>query len=247
MTVQDFDRTLDDLTSALGDPTRRGIYVTVRESAEPSTATRIAAAFDIHSNVARHHLDRLVVEGYLETTEGARGSGAGRPAKGYIATDKEILVSYPARRYDLLAELLVRVVERLSPEDGPRAAEEIGRQYGRELAAQIGLPTEEGFEDALKAVSRAMMGVGFQITTEADERTLLTNHCPFGKTAANHPEVVCKLDQGIVRGLLDAAGAADDPVMVTPHDTPMRPASPRCRAGLFGSFASTRTPQRGAR
>ena len=54
-------------------------------------------------------------------------------------------MAYPVRRHDLLAELLVRVVERVAPEEGPRVAEEIGRAYGEELAASLGLPRERGF------------------------------------------------------------------------------------------------------
>ncbi len=218
MHEQDFERSIGDLAASLGDPTRRGIYITARESAHPVTAGQIAEIFGIHSNVARHHLDRLVDDGYLAVTtrrrDPERASGAGRPAKAYEATDKEILVSYPARRYDLLAELLVRVVEILAPERAAAVAEQVGREYGLELAAQLGLPEEEGFDDALRAVTRAMAGVGFGIAA-GDERRLLTRHCPFGAAAANHPEVVCRIDQGIVRGLLEAAGADVDPVVVS--------------------------------
>jgi len=218
MTVNDFERTLGDLAAALGDPTRRGIYVTARESADPVAAGQIAEAFGIHPNVARHHLDRLVEDGYLTVSERRpRGGGAGRPAKAYEATDKAISVSSPARRYDLLAELLVRMVERLAPERAVEAAEQVGREYGRELASQIGLPEEEGFAEAVRAVTRAMAGVGFGISTDADERRLLTRHCPFGAAAVEHPEVVCRIDQGIVRGLLEAAGVDGDPVVVNPH------------------------------
>ena len=65
MAAKDFDRALGQLTGTLGDPTRRAIYLTVRESEEPITAARISELFGIHPNVARHHLDRLVADGYL--------------------------------------------------------------------------------------------------------------------------------------------------------------------------------------
>jgi predicted ArsR family transcriptional regulator len=222
MTSQDFDTTFGHLAATLGDPTRRGIYVAVRESADPVTAGSIAKAFDIHPNVARHHLDRLVEDGYLRASQRrAPGSGgAGRPAKGYEATGKEIALSYPARRYDLLAELLVRVVQRVAPQDGPAIAEQIGREYGRELASEVGVAGEEdGVAEALWAVARAMMGVGFGVAPDEGERLLLTNHCPFGTAAADHPEVVCRLDQGIVRGLLEASGRVGD-ATVSPHEGP---------------------------
>ncbi len=224
MDTQQFDRSLGDLAASLGDPTRRGIYVSVRESAEPVTANQVAELFSIHPNVARHHLDRLAADGYLQGTRGRRsgtaGPGAGRPAKYYEATAKEIAIQYPPRRHEMLAELLVRVVERLAPEDGPQVAEEIGREYGRALADQIGLPEEKGFDSAVGAVARAMTGVGFEMQAEPADRRLLTSHCPFGKTAADHPELVCKLDQGIVRGLMEAVHPGEVPIVVTPHDHP---------------------------
>ncbi|MFQ5948470.1 MAG: helix-turn-helix transcriptional regulator [Acidimicrobiia bacterium] len=219
-----FEQELGDLTATLGDPTRRGIFISVRESPEPLTAAQIAELFDIHPNVARHHLDRLTTEGYLrgsrQRRSGRRGPRAGRPAKSYEATDKRINLSYPANRHDLLAELLVRVVERLAPDDAPRVAEQVGKEYGLQLAAEIGLPEEEGFEQASMAVAKAMMGVGFGMNTEPREGLLLTHHCPFGQTAADHPDVVCKLDQGIVKGLMQAVHGKARPVAVTPHQRP---------------------------
>lgn len=220
MDTELFDQQVGDLAATLGDTTRRGIYISVREAAEPVTASQIAEVFDIHTNVARHHLDRLVTDGYLQVTHrrrtGKRGPGAGRPAKHYEATAKEVQVEFPTRRYDLLSELLVRVVERLAPEDAAAIAEDIGREYGRELAAEIGLPEDAGFDTAVQAVARAMMGVGFDTEAEPDGLRLVTRFCPFGDAAANHPEIVCKIDQGIVAGLLEATQQRAIPV-VTPH------------------------------
>lgn len=222
MDGQALDLQIADLAASLGDATRRGIYITVRESPEAVTASHISGLFDIHPNVARHHLDRLVDDGYLSVTsrrpEGRSGPGAGRPAKHYSATSKEVSVQFPARRYDLLSELLVRVIEEIAPEDAGAVAEQVGRTYGRELAAEIGLPTDAGFEAAAQAVARAMMGVGFDTEAHIDQRLLVTSFCPFGTTATNHPEIVCKLDQGIVRGLMESANAPTAAV-VMPHAT----------------------------
>lgn len=220
MDTTTFEQQLGDLAATLGDATRRGIYISVREAAEPVTAAAIADLFGIHANVARHHLDRLVTDGYLQVTrrrpEGRQGPGAGRPAKHYEPTHKEVSLQFPARRYDLLAELLVRVVQRVAPETAPVVAEEIGREYGREIAAEIGLPEDAGFDIAVQAVAKAMMGVGFDTQANADDRVLVTSFCPFGQTAVDHPEIVCKLDQGIVKGLLEATRQPGHPVVI-PH------------------------------
>jgi predicted ArsR family transcriptional regulator len=220
MDTTQFDQQVSDLASALGDTTRRGIYVTVRESAEPVTVSGVADLFDIHSNVARHHLDHLVADGYLQVShkrpEGRSGPGAGRPAKHYESTSKDVSVQFPARRYDLLAELLLRVLERVAPQGVGTIAEEIGREYGKELASELGFGDEQGYEAAAIAVATAMMGVGFDIEARPGEHLLVTRTCPFGATADSHPDIVCRLDQGLVTGLLETT--SQSPIaIVTPH------------------------------
>jgi len=218
--LETFNQQIHDLASSLGDATRRGIYISIREAPEAMTTAEIAELFDIHPNVARHHLHRLVEDGYLSVTErrrsGKQGPGAGRPAKHYEATSKEVQLQFPARRYDLLSELLVRVIQRLAPDNAAAAAEAVGHQYGLELAAEIGLPEDEGFEAAARAVARAMTGVGFATEANPESHQLVTSFCPFGDTAANHPEIICKLDQGIVTGLMAAANQTPLAI-VTPH------------------------------
>lgn len=220
MDAAQLDRTIADLAGALGDSTRRGIYITVRQAPEPMTASQVAELFGIHPNVARHHLDRLATDGYLHTSRrrpsGKRGPGAGRPAKCYQATDKPIELQFPPRRYDLLAELLVQVVEKLDPKEAPHVAEDVGRRYGLALAAEIGLPEEAGFDAAVKAVATVMTGMGFGREADLSHRQLLTHHCPFGQTALDHPEVICSLDQGIMKGLFHALNTSARPT-TTPH------------------------------
>jgi predicted ArsR family transcriptional regulator len=216
-----FDQTIGDLTAALGDPTRRAIYIAVRQSAEALTSTQVAEIFEIHPNVARHHLDRLAGDGYLRVTHqrlnGRRGPGAGRPAKCYEATGKAVAV-HPGRRYDLLVDLLVRVIDRLHPEEISTVAEEVGRDYGEALAAEIGAPEDVGYAVAVEAVAKAMGGLGFDITADVGSQRLLTTHCPFGAAATAHPEVICSLDRGIVTGILGTLSQSCRPVLI-PHRT----------------------------
>lgn len=223
MDTAHLDRTIGDLTAALGDPTRRAIYIAVRESPEPVTSSQIASLFDIHPNVARHHLDKLAADGYLRVTHsrpnGRSGPGAGRPAKCYEATSKEIDLHFPARRYDLLVELLSRVIERIAPEKAAAVAEEVGREFGEELAAEIGSPTQEGYEAAVAAVAKTMAGLGFGASPDVKRNRLLVSHCPFGEAAAGHPDVVCSLDRGIVTGLFAGLRQGCSPVLY-PHSDP---------------------------
>ena len=213
------DRSIGDLTAALGDPTRRGIYLAVRQSPEPVTSARIAELFTIHPNVARHHLDRLAEDGYLRVTHqrrnGRTGPGAGRPAKCFEATSKSISL-HPGRRYDLLVELLVRVLDRVKSEGIGLIAEQVGRDYGRDIAQSIGTPQDPGYEAAVQALVRVMGGVGFEVSADPHGQRLLTSHCPFGEAATGHPEVICSLDRGMVAGIMGALQQDCRPVVI-PH------------------------------
>lgn len=217
------DERIGDITSALGDPTRRAVYIAVREAAEPLTSTDVADLFDIHPNVARHHLDKLANDGYLEVDRrrqsGRSGPGAGRPAKCYSPSGKGIDLHFPSRRHDLLVELLVRIVERSGGSDAARVAEDVGREYGEELASEIGSPADAAYETAVTAIAKAMTGLGFEMSADPGAGRLLTSSCPFGGAAAQHPEVVCSLDRGIVSGLFAGMSRPCEPVLhPDPHE-----------------------------
>ena len=133
MDTKTLESRISDLTQALGDPTRRAIYIAVRESPEPLTTSKVAALFDIHPNVARHHLDRLAHDGYLQVSHRrpAGGPGAGRPAKCYESTSKEVTVHFAPRRFEMLTEMLFKVLEELEPENVAEVAEKVGRGVRR--------------------------------------------------------------------------------------------------------------------
>lgn len=212
MTSQSFDEQIETIAGALGDATRRGIYVTIRESNEPVTAAQIATAFDIHPNVARHHLDRLAADDFIRVSERkAEHPTAGRPAKRYEVTDKSVTVQYSSRKYDRLAELLTKVIDRLDTGNATRVAEEVGHEYGRELGAEIGIPEEDGYEIAALAVARAMMGQGLGASTVPGENRIVAQFCPLCDDS-ERSDVVRSLDHGIVQGLLESA--AERPVAI---------------------------------
>ncbi len=219
--ARDLDRSIGDLTASLGDPTRRAIFIAVRESPEPATTASIAALFEIHPNVARHHLDRLANDGYLRVTHrrpsGRSGPGAGRPAKCYEATGKGVELHFPSRRYDLLIDLLLRVLNQIENTDLGSVAQGVGHEYRKELAEEIGSPGDAGYAEALRAVATAMTGLGFDMAPDTSGTRLLTSHCPFGSAASGHPEVVCSLDRGIVSGLFEAISRPCDPVLHPDH------------------------------
>jgi len=219
MHSETFDQQIETITGALGDTTRRGIYVMLREAREPVTANQIAVVFEIHPNVARHHLDRLLSDEYIRISDQPVSTPtAGRPAKRYEVTEKSVSVQYSSRKYDRLAELLTKVVAALDDGRALEIAESVGHDYGVELAGEIGLATDEGFEEAAMAVAQAMMGKGLGSSTDPDQNRVVAQFCPLCTTVATQPEVVGRIDHGIVQGLLESAAARPVPLLVEhPH------------------------------
>src|SRR3954467_15191669 len=128
-----FTATVSAITDAFGDPTRRRIYLYVRDHGADDgvTAAAVATEVRVHPNVARHHLDKLAAGGYLEVRSGrVAGGGAGRPSKRYHAVT-DAITEFPVRSDDLVLSLLGRALELLAPSDAEKMAEQVGAEYGR--------------------------------------------------------------------------------------------------------------------
>ena len=55
----EFTAAVTALANAFGDPTRREIYLELRRTGRGLTCSEVAELFELHPNVARHHLDKL--------------------------------------------------------------------------------------------------------------------------------------------------------------------------------------------
>ncbi len=225
LTAAEFSAAVTAVTSAFGDPTRRDIYLFARDSSSGVTASEVAERFELHPNVARHHLDKLAAGGYLDVhVPRASGAGVGRPSKRYSATAKAMGLEFPARRDDLLVTLLGRALELVPVEQAEAMAEAVGIDYGRALAASMA-PGDghRSFQAALHAVADALTAHGFAAHTEdrgpSGSRSLaiVSEQCPFGDAAVQHP-VICAVDRGIVKGML--AGLYGDTVPQTESSRP---------------------------
>jgi predicted ArsR family transcriptional regulator len=206
LTATEFASAVTAITSAFGDPTRRDIYLFARESGRGVTAAEVAQRFELHANVARHHLDKLASGGYLEVAvERSESGGAGRPSKHYRATSDTMPLEVPVRHDDVLVSLLGRALQMLSAEQAEQLAEEVGVEYGKAMAEAMGTPGDapRSFRTALHAVADALTAHGFAAHAEKSggKLRLVSEHCPFGGAAVEHP-VICAVDRGMVKGML---------------------------------------------
>jgi len=214
-----FAATVTAVAAAFGDPTRRDIFLFVR--ATPGvTATEVAAAFSLHPNVARHHLDRLVSGGYLRV-DVPRAHAAGRPSKRFSAVEGDLNIGLLNRRDDLLVLLLREAMELLGPDRAEAMAAKVGEDYGRSLAARMS-PSEgqRSVRAAMHTIAETLTAHGFAAHAEdqGTTTTVVAEQCPFGDAATTHP-VLCAVDRGMVSGLLSGlCGQAPEgtmPVVLT--------------------------------
>jgi predicted ArsR family transcriptional regulator len=173
---------MDDVESigALAEPVRRALYEWVVGQAAPVSRDQAAAGAGVPRHTAKFHLDKLVADGLLETEfrrlTGRRGPGAGRPAKLYRRSPREVAVTLPPRRYELAARIMAAALDRDgSAEALAEAAAEVGRTANLEAL---------GYEPH-----------------ERDGVVELLN-CPFHALAQEHTALVCGMNLHLVDALL---------------------------------------------
>ena len=208
LTPAEFGAAVTAITNAFGDPTRRDIYLYAREEVDGVTAAGAAERFDLHPNVARHHLDKLASGGYLEVAvERPEGATAGRPSKHYRMSDPGTPLELPVRQDTVLIGLLGRTLALLPTDQAEAMAEEVGAEVGRSMAESIGADeVHRSFKSAMHAVADALTAHGFAARAErtgGDQLRIVSEHCPFGGAPIEHP-VICAVDRGLVRGMLGA-------------------------------------------
>jgi len=193
---------------ALADPVRRALYRFVAEQPSAVSRDQAASGVDVPRHTAKFHLERLVDEGLLVTEfrrlSGRSGPGAGRPAKLYRRSRRELTVSLPSRRYDLAGQVLADAVERaLAGTPMAQALEEAADDAARAAAVDE------------RPLGEVVAALGYE-PRRADDALCLGN-CPFDRVAADHRDLVCGLNRRFVTSLAQRLGTAPDRVeAVTP-------------------------------
>jgi predicted ArsR family transcriptional regulator len=206
--MESAERQLADI-AALAEPVRRALYLYVGSQEEPVGRDRAAEELGITRSLAAFHLDRLVDDGLLEAEyrrlSGRRGPGAGRPAKVYRRSSREVRVSVPPRNYELAARMLIRVVEGLADAD-PAATRDAARRFGEALGREARRRTDKGRTDAARALVEVLEEHGFEPLPGPGGQIRLRN-CPFDALTKDHRELVCGMNLEAMRGILDGLGA----------------------------------------
>lgn len=199
--------------AALDQPLRHRLYALLAERREWVGRDEAAEALGLPRSVAAFHLDKLAGAGLLdvryERPAGRGGPGAGRPAKQYRRSGREVSVSLPERRYDLAGAVLADAVAAAIASGRPvaDALAETARANGRAAAEALGAVAGRGRAGALRAAVTALRELGYEPREQGGE--VLLDNCPFHALAERHRALVCGMNQHLLTGVTDGLGAGD--------------------------------------
>ena len=190
--------------ASLDEPTRRRIYDHVRVHPVPLSRDDVADALQITRQSAAFHLDRLAEQGLLAVTfarrSGRSGPGAGRPAKLYQRSAREVSISLPPRHYDLAGRLLAGAV--VEAEQSGQPAHEVldrrARDFGWALAC------EQPARGDVGVLIDLLQDQGYEPNAAGTD--IILRNCPFHAMAQEHAELVCGMNLHLLEGVLAGLG-----------------------------------------
>jgi predicted ArsR family transcriptional regulator len=204
----DLDRQIATI-ALLDEPIRRGLYLFIAGRRCEVGRDEAARALRISRALAAFHLDKLVQQGLLDASyrrlTSRRGPGAGRPAKLYRRSSRQVDLTLPERRYELAGRVFARALTAIAPAARgalARAARAEGRTLG---AAARGRTGGNGGADRLLANTLAVLDECGYDPARVNGEVRLRN-CPFDALANECRPLVCGMNLALLRGLLSGAG-----------------------------------------
>jgi predicted ArsR family transcriptional regulator len=211
------------ILTALVDQSRRALYDYVRRQDHPVTREEAARAGRLSRGLAAFHLDKLVAAGLLRARYQSPPGvirGRGRTPKVYEPMVDGLTITFPERRYELIAEILADAVAA-----EPAVVRDVAickaHERGATLGTQLrngpapGTDTTDPMPVDAAAVDTVLGGLGFE-PESSDGRTLLHN-CPFHALAARQTALVCALNLAFIGGLIEGLGAKDVEARLVPR------------------------------
>jgi predicted ArsR family transcriptional regulator len=219
------DRQAMAAIALLADEFRQRLYRFVAAQPGPVTRDQAAAAVGISRKLAAFHLDKLTAAGLLETAApdpASRRPGPGRTPKAYRPAAAEVTVSIPERRYDALGDLLAQAIVA----DGPASstwhtAHQLAHDRGQALGERVRAERRLGRlgpERALTVTAELLGACGYA-PARAPQLQLVLRNCPFRQLARRAPELVCRLNQDFLAGLLAGLRASRIEAVLQPDPT----------------------------
>ena len=209
--------------SALAEPARRALYQYVAAQPDAVGREQAAAGVGLPQHTAKFHLDKLVDEGLLDAEyrrlSGRQGPGAGRPAKLYRRSARQVEVSLPERQYRLAGEIMASAIEVAASTGAPVATAVAGaaREEGRRIGVGARADRLAEVEDpSIGDATEVLASHGYEPRIQ-DDRVVLAN-CPFHALSQQHKDLVCGMNVELISALMDELGQNDADVRLDPAE-----------------------------
>lgn len=188
---------------------RARLLQALTELGRPTALTELTGITGLHENTLRGHLHDLAEAG-LVTRRPAEPDGRGRPAWLWSAVQTRISSEYAG-----LAGALATTLARTSTDP---AADSVatGVEWGRSLVRTVrdrdgGAESSPTGDDRTPRERRLdvvelMETLGFAPESGPSVERVRLTRCPLLEVAKEHPEVVCNVHAGLVRGALAESG-----------------------------------------
>lgn len=201
--------------AALASLPRQRLLESLRSAPTPQDAHALADAAGLHVTTVRFHLDVLCRAGLVQGRPQPRAA-AGRPRTVYSA-----LTDAAPDGYSTLTRLLAAQMGD-TPAVRANRAEQAGVQWAKELTADAPPASPMGAEEAARSVTGlfAELGFGPELVGDDAGRQLRLHACPFRDVARSHPEVICSIHLGLLRGVLIELGAPTTATTLRPFVEP---------------------------
>lgn len=187
--------------TALAVASRRRLLELLRSASAPMDVAALASAVDLHVTTARFHLEQLERAG-LVSRAAERVGRPGRPRQLYVVTG----ASEATEGHRQLAEVLTGVLAD-DTDHGRLSAERAGRQWAER---QVPVSEKLSWDEGTRRVEELFDRLGFAPRLVDDDRGrhLALDGCPFRDLARAHPQVVCTVHAGLLRGALGRWGVS---------------------------------------
>lgn len=188
------------------EPQRLRLFEHV-QAAGVCTVNELATGLGVGRSLVTFHLGKLIEAGFIEAAAPERPPAArGRPALHYRVTGRELAVTVPPRRYDLLAGVLLEgVALHEAGESAHASALRAARRRGAELGERFrnGRPlrTTAG---RFARLERLLVVLGYTPRRATDQLTV--RNCPFEKLRLLDTQQVCSLNRALSDGYLAGLG-----------------------------------------
>jgi len=207
--------------AVLDEPVRRSLYFYVAHRQGEVSRDEAAQAVGVSRTLAGFHLDRLAHEGLLDTSfrrlSGRTGPGAGRPAKLYRRSGRQLEVSLPQRRYELAARILAAAIDASRPRQTRSALRKTARRIGGRIAAdaRARAGSRPGRKRLLAGMVAALAEHGYEPEQATGEVRL--RNCPFQALVSEHRELVCGMNLALLEGVVEGLDLAGVRAVLAPR------------------------------